>query len=263
MDKAAFEKMREIAERGDDQNAQYELGRLYVDGPGFPDRFFSQDIHRGLEFIGRAAALGHVGAKAYLYDNEQRLRRRLKKRHRAEILPLCVLLGFVALLVFLGSMTAMQSGWKHGLELSVVTLVSATSCFWLVLVSVLIQKLRGAGRWVATQKFADPARREQSRASLFVFIFGCVFVAALVVLAIVFPSPTVFQYTIFRIVLALASSGIAAFVPGLLRVRLNNWLAASGALAVFVIVYFFSPAALAAGSLGADTGNIHPAVLGR
>ena len=48
----------------------------------------------------------------------------------------------------------------------------------------------------------------------------------------------------FRIVLALASAGIATFVPGFLRLKIKNWLSAGGALAVFAIVYFFSPATL-------------------
>ena len=77
-----------------------------------------------------------------------------------------------------------------------------------------------------------------------VFIFGVVFVLLLVSIAVFIPEPTQFQYTTFRIVLALAAAGIAAFIPGFLEVELNSWLRAGGAIAVFVIVYFFSPASL-------------------
>jgi hypothetical protein len=77
-----------------------------------------------------------------------------------------------------------------------------------------------------------------------VFAFGVVFVVALLVLAIAFPDPTIFQYTVFRIVLALATSGVAAFVPGFLEVDVGNWVRAGGAIAVFAIIYFFSPAGL-------------------
>lgn len=77
-----------------------------------------------------------------------------------------------------------------------------------------------------------------------VFVFGVVFVFGLLALAIAFPKPTAFQYTVFRIVLALAASGVAAFLPGFVEVDVNRWLRAGGAIAVFVIIYFFSPANL-------------------
>jgi hypothetical protein len=77
-----------------------------------------------------------------------------------------------------------------------------------------------------------------------VFVFGIIFVNAILILATVYPDPTVFQYTVFRIVLALAAAGVAAFVPGFLQVTISNWLRAGGAMAVFVIVYFYSPAQL-------------------
>ena len=42
------------------------------------------------------------------------------------------------------------------------------------------------------------------------FGFGVIFVVVLLVLAYRFPYPTPFQYTVFRIVLALAAGGVAA-----------------------------------------------------
>jgi hypothetical protein len=76
------------------------------------------------------------------------------------------------------------------------------------------------------------------------FGFGIIFVVVLIVLAIKFPNPTPFQYTVFRIVLALAAGGVAAMIPGFLTIEVSKWLRAGGALAVFVIVYFYSPAGL-------------------
>jgi hypothetical protein len=76
------------------------------------------------------------------------------------------------------------------------------------------------------------------------FGFGVVFVVVLLVLATRYPNPTPFQYTVFRIVLALASGGVAAMIPGFLSVQVSTWLRSGGALAVFVIVYFYSPAGL-------------------
>ena len=75
------------------------------------------------------------------------------------------------------------------------------------------------------------------------FGFGIVFVITLLVLALAVPRPTPFQYTIFRVVLALAVAGVAAMIPGFLQVTISALLRAGGALAVFVIVYFYNPAA--------------------
>jgi hypothetical protein len=74
------------------------------------------------------------------------------------------------------------------------------------------------------------------------FAFGAVFVVAMLVLAIAFPNPTPFQYTVFRIVLALAIAGVAAMIPGFLEVEISGRIRAGGALAFFVIVYFYNPA---------------------
>lgn len=83
---------------------------------------------------------------------------------------------------------------------------------------------------------------------LLAFFFGLCFVAALLVLAVWFPEPTAFQYTVFRITLALAAAGIAGVIPGMIRLKMQPGamliIHAGGALAVFVIVYLFAPAAL-------------------
>lgn len=54
---------------------------------------------------------------------------------------------------------------------------------------------------------------------LLAFVFGVVFVTALLTLAVLFSEPTPFQYTVFRIVLALAAAGVAAVIPGILNVN--------------------------------------------
>lgn len=83
-----------------------------------------------------------------------------------------------------------------------------------------------------------------SASQIAIFIFGVVFVSTMLVLAIKFPHPTDFQYLVFRIVLAISVAGIAANMPGLLDVAVSSIVSASGALGVFVIIYFFSPANL-------------------
>jgi hypothetical protein len=87
------------------------------------------------------------------------------------------------------------------------------------------------------------------------FTFGVIFVAVLLVIALFVPDPTPQQFEIFRIVIAIAVAGIAAAVPGLLRLTISQGsklaLQAGGALAVFVVVYFYSPARWAAEEAGA------------
>ncbi len=78
------------------------------------------------------------------------------------------------------------------------------------------------------------------------FIFGVIFVVVLIVLAVKFPNPTSFQRTIFRITLSLAAAGVAAMIPGFINLDVNPTtglvIRAGGALAIFVIVFFFNPA---------------------
>jgi hypothetical protein len=83
---------------------------------------------------------------------------------------------------------------------------------------------------------------------LIAVLFGAAFLIAILVLAVIFPQPTTFQYTVFRIVLAVSAAGFVSMTPGFLDVTIGNWLRAGGALAVFAVVYFFSPVALVANS---------------
>lgn len=86
---------------------------------------------------------------------------------------------------------------------------------------------------------------EKKKAAVAASAFGITFILGILALAIFFPEPTPFQYTVFRIVLALASAGVATVIPGLIDVKVGEIATASGAIAVFLIVYFFSPAELA------------------
>ena len=74
--------------------------------------------------------------------------------------------------------------------------------------------------------------------------FGVIFVAAILAISLFIPRPTPFQYTIFRIVLALAAGGFVSMTPGFIEAHVGKYVRAGGALAVFVIVYFYAPAAL-------------------
>ena len=91
-----------------------------------------------------------------------------------------------------------------------------------------------------------------SHRTLFVilaFVFGVVFLGALFGVAVLVPNPTDSQREIFRMIIAAAAAGAIAVVPGFLEVKMGAGkqltLRAGGALAVFVVVYFFDPAARA------------------
>jgi len=75
-------------------------------------------------------------------------------------------------------------------------------------------------------------------------ILGFVLLAGMVAFTYVTPVPTDFQYLVFRIVLSLAAAGAAALIPGFIEVNVSTYVKAGGAIAVFIVVFFYNPAAL-------------------
>jgi hypothetical protein len=73
---------------------------------------------------------------------------------------------------------------------------------------------------------------------------GVIFILISVLLIILYPNPSPAQYQVFKIVLALACAGFAAAIPGAIDVGVGHAVRAGGAMAVFVIIYFFSPAGM-------------------
>ncbi len=76
------------------------------------------------------------------------------------------------------------------------------------------------------------------------FSFGAVLILLLLWMVRTRPNPTAAEYTFTRIVLALACSCAAVVVSGFIEVTISGFVKAGGALAVFVIVFFYQPAAL-------------------
>ena len=79
------------------------------------------------------------------------------------------------------------------------------------------------------------------------FAFGCVAIGVVLWLAFRSEAPlSDQQFELLRIVIALAGGGIGAVLPGLLRVDIEPSarlaMRAGGALALFLILYFWSPA---------------------
>ena len=75
------------------------------------------------------------------------------------------------------------------------------------------------------------------------YIFGAVMVLVVLSIALAVPDPSPFQRRVFWAILAMALAGVASVIPGFIEVNLRKWVGvvAGGALAVFVIVYFFAP----------------------
>lgn len=92
----------------------------------------------------------------------------------------------------------------------------------------------------------NPMGRTQQLNSVLAFATGLILLATILTLVVLIPNPTHAQAQVFAVVLSLAAGGFGSFLSGMLNVRLNLAkrvaIGATGALAVFVIVYFFVPA---------------------
>ena len=94
-----------------------------------------------------------------------------------------------------------------------------------------------------------------------VFGFGISFIVIMLVIALGVPNPTDFQIFVFRIVLALAAAGVAAMIPGFINVEVSSTIKAGGAIAIFVIIYFFNPAKFVTTSINNNSADLRVADL--
>jgi hypothetical protein len=96
------------------------------------------------------------------------------------------------------------------------------------------------------EKKVDPSLKIGWYNALLGFIFGVVFITAILLLVVFIPNPTPVQYHFFVIVMSLAAGGAATVITGMIDVQVSFGkrlaIGAAGALAVFVIVFFFLPA---------------------
>ncbi len=101
------------------------------------------------------------------------------------------------------------------------------------------------------RRSAQPAPTHRFELGL-AFAFGCVAIGIVLSLGLRAKTLSEQQFEILRIVLALAGGGVGAVIPGFLDVSMKAGaklaLRAGGALAVFVVLYFWS---LRTGSLPA------------
>lgn len=75
---------------------------------------------------------------------------------------------------------------------------------------------------------------------LLAFVFGVIFVTAILTLVIKVPDLDDFQRWVFVIIIALACAGVAAVIPGILDIKIP-YIRAGGALAVFVLILLNKP----------------------
>ncbi|MFM8443327.1 MAG: hypothetical protein ACKN9W_08300 [Methylococcus sp.] len=78
-------------------------------------------------------------------------------------------------------------------------------------------------------------------------VIGIIFALLILALVVLIPSPTPSQFFVFRGLFAFSLAAVAAIIPGLLNVesRFNKFsVKATGAIAVFVLVWLLNPPAL-------------------
>jgi len=94
-------------------------------------------------------------------------------------------------------------------------------------------------------KFVPEDQRSQQHIEAAVFYCGVALLLLSIGLAIFIPNPTTYQLRIFTGLFAIAMGAFALRLTGMLTVRLTFGqkvlISATGALAVFVLVYFFIP----------------------
>jgi VIT1/CCC1 family predicted Fe2+/Mn2+ transporter len=109
---------------------------------------------------------------------------------------------------------------------------------------VVIRVERSKEEYMAQEKHEE--HKTQRLNTILSYTFGVVFITAILVLVLVFNNLNATQVRVFGVILALAAGGVGTTISGMLNVNMKLGtrlvIGATGALAVFVIVYFFPPA---------------------
>lgn len=81
-----------------------------------------------------------------------------------------------------------------------------------------------------------------------VAISGSLGVFVMLFVAIFIPTPTEFQYFIFRVIISISGAGIGGIIPGFINLRMEKEklfaIRAGGAIALFIITYLINPPSL-------------------
>ena len=96
---------------------------------------------------------------------------------------------------------------------------------------------------LSTEGFDVKAPKDKNNAIVPLWIGG-VFLAIPIIALFFIPEPSIYQFFAFRVCFGLGGAGIASHIPGWLNININNWVKAGGAIAIFVLLWFFNPPAL-------------------
>lgn len=100
-----------------------------------------------------------------------------------------------------------------------------------------------------------------------VFVFGVLFLVIILTLIVWIPKPTIAQFFVFRLTLALAASGIGALTPGFIELNQplprKGLLRAGGALALFTLIWFGNPGKFAIDEIAPPPASDARAVIER
>ena len=101
---------------------------------------------------------------------------------------------------------------------------------------------------LATALSATPQQEHQHLYTIIACTLGALFLLIVIGTAVFIPSPTPYQMRVFLTIQAVAAAGFATTISGLLSTNITFGtqltIGATGALAVFVLVYFQNPAVL-------------------
>jgi hypothetical protein len=75
-------------------------------------------------------------------------------------------------------------------------------------------------------------------------VLGTLFLIVMIIIALLVSCPTKFQSIVFRIILSLAAASFSMILSGSINVTAKKTITATGALAIFVLIYFWNPAKL-------------------
>lgn len=106
------------------------------------------------------------------------------------------------------------------------------------------QERENVAGWVAAFRMTTPAKKSQWE-RVAVFVAAVCFLLLLIGVHLAVPNPTASQSRTFNTVLAVMAGAFGAFLPGALGVKINGpgfALRGTSALALFLVVYFWSPA---------------------
>jgi len=93
---------------------------------------------------------------------------------------------------------------------------------------------------VINQMFSDNSMKSKFQ-TIFLPSFGVVFLIVILFITYFNPFPSQFQSGTYWVVLCLAASACGALIPGFIEFQYQGFLRAGGALAIFCLMYFFSP----------------------